>query len=138
MRIDKPAKKKEEFQTKFRYVFPAILTSLLFPSYVYAGKEQGTGSGNPILENSTLLSDNSNANDYLENMIGILCDIFRYVGIALFVWGSIQFILAIKRTDAESKSDALQTAVVGIALISIKFIINALGIRLNTVNVLTI
>lgn len=38
------------------------------------------------------------------------------------------FVLATKRSDADSKADAVQTAVCGIALMSIALIVNALGI----------
>lgn len=46
----------------------------------------------------------------------------------IFVWAIIQFVLATKRSDADSKADAVQTAVCGIALMSIALIVNALGI----------
>lgn len=53
---------------------------------------------------------------------------FKYVGAAIFVWAIIQFILATKRSDADSKADAVQTAVCGIAMMSIKTIVVGLGI----------
>ena len=54
--------------------------------------------------------------------------IFMFVGAVIFVWAIIQFILATKRSDADSKADAVQTAVCGIALMGIALIVNALGI----------
>ena len=65
----------------------------------------------------------------MANLISLMCSMFKYVGAAIFVWAIIQFILATKRSDADSKADAVQTAVCGIALMSIALIVNALGIE---------
>ena len=70
-----------------------------------------------------------NAADTMGKLISLMCSMFKYVGIALFVWAIIQFILATKRSDADSKADAIQTAVCGVALIGIGSIVNALGIE---------
>lgn len=64
----------------------------------------------------------------MNNLISLMCSMFKYVGAAIFVWAIIQFILATKRSDADSKADAVQTAVCGIALMGIALIVNALGI----------
>lgn len=64
----------------------------------------------------------------MANLISLMCSMFKYVGAAIFVWAIIQFILATKRSDADSKADAVQTAVCGIALMGIVVIINALGV----------
>lgn len=64
----------------------------------------------------------------MKNLISLMCSMFKYVGAAIFVWAIIQFILATKRSDADSKADAVQTAVCGIALMGIALIVNALGI----------
>lgn len=61
-------------------------------------------------------------------LISLMCSMFKYVGAAIFVWAIIQFILATKRSDADSKADAIQTAVCGIALMGIVLVVNALGI----------
>ena len=64
-------------------------------------------------------------------LISLMCSMFKYVGVAIFVWAIIQFILATKRSDADSKADAVQTAVCGIALIAVATVIDALGITKN-------
>lgn len=69
-----------------------------------------------------------NANDTMVKLISLMCSMFKYVGAAIFVWAIIQFILATKRSDADSKADAIQTAVCGIALMGIVLVVNALGI----------
>lgn len=67
----------------------------------------------------------------MASLISLMCSMFKYVGVAIFVWAIIQFILATKRSDADSKADAVQTAVCGIALIAVASIITALGITGN-------
>lgn len=64
-------------------------------------------------------------------LISLMCSMFKYVGVAIFVWAIIQFILATKRSDSDSKADAVQTAVCGIALIAVASIIKNLGITNN-------
>lgn len=64
----------------------------------------------------------------MTNLISLMCSMFKYVGAAVFVWAIIQFVLATKRSDADSKADAVQTAVCGIALMGIASIVKALGI----------
>ena len=105
-------------KSKIKYAYTFMVTMMLLSANAYAGEIAE-------VQNEEF---QSNADNYIRNLILILCDIFRYVGIALFVWGAIQFILSVKRTDAESKSDAMQTAIVGIALISVRFIVDALGV----------
>lgn len=73
------------------------------------------------------MADNK-ANEMMVNFINICLTIFKMVGVFLFVWGVIQFILATKRSDADSKADAVQTAMCGIALMVIKSIVTTLGI----------
>ena len=69
-----------------------------------------------------------NASTTKFNLISLMLSVFKYVGAAIFVWAIIQFILATKRSDADSKADAVQTAVCGIAMMSIKTIVVGLGI----------
>ena len=113
--IEKAANAMSAVKTRALYSYTSIVTALLMPQTAFAG-----GTDNAL--------DSSNAGKYINNLIMILCDIFRYVGIALFVWGVVQFILAVKRTDAESKSDAIQTCLAGIALIAIKTLVTFLGL----------
>ena len=68
----------------------------------------------------------------MSNLISLMCSMFKFVGAAIFVWAIIQFILATKRSDADSKADAVQTAVCGIALMAVAAIVKNLGLD-NTV-----
>ena len=73
-------------------------------------------------------ADAPNASDTMLKVINLILSMFKYVGAAIFVWAIIQFILATKRSDADSKADAVQTAVCGIALMGIVVIVKGLGI----------
>ena len=73
-------------------------------------------------------ADAPNASDTMLKLINLILSMFKYVGAAIFVWAIIQFILATKRSDADSKADAVQTAVCGIALMGIRTVIVGLGI----------
>ena len=44
-----------------------------------------------------------NASTTMFNLISLMLSMFKYVGAAIFVWAIIQFILATKRSDADSK-----------------------------------
>ena len=70
----------------------------------------------------------STASSLIGNIVAIILAMFRWVGVVLLVWGVAQFIMAIKRTDAESKSDAIQTIICAIVLISLKTVIESLKI----------
>ena len=72
------------------------------------------------------------AKSVMTNLISLMCSMFKFVGAAIFVWAIIQFILATKRSDADSKADAVQTAVCGIALMAVAAIVKNLGLD-NTV-----
>lgn len=69
-----------------------------------------------------------NAKDVMSNLISLMCSMFKFVGVTIFVWAVIQFILATKRSDADSKADAVQTAVCGVALMAVATIVTKLGL----------
>lgn len=69
-----------------------------------------------------------NAKEVMSNLISLMCSMFKFVGAAIFVWAVIQFILATKRSDADSKADAVQTAVCGVALMAVATIVTKLGL----------
>ena len=68
-----------------------------------------------------------NTKEVMSNLISLMCSMFKFVGVAIFVWAVIQFILATKRSDADSKADAVQTAVCGVALMAVATIVTKLG-----------
>lgn len=64
----------------------------------------------------------------LKDMISVIGVIFQAVGVVLSVYSVGQLILAFKNEDADSKSRASTTLVVGIALIAMPAIVDALNL----------
>ena len=100
---------------KTKYQKARMLFMTFYSVFIYAM---------PVVASET----NASASGAMGNLLGVIATIFRYVGIALFAWGAIQFILATKRSDGDSKADAIQTAMCGIALMLIKTILSKLGL----------
>ncbi len=94
-----------------------VAQMLLYVSAVMvaAGADPGAGSVNGY------------ANGAVNQLISLVLTLFKYIGIGLFVWGCIQFILATKRTDGESKGEALTTAICGIALTILPQVVSSIG-----------
>lgn len=59
-------------------------------------------------------------------LVGIICTIFRYIGILLAVWAVGMLVLAFKNEDADSKSRSMMLLIVSIVLIVIKSIVQML------------
>ena len=73
-------------------------------------------------------SANTKAEGVLKNMITIIEDVFRYVGVVLAVYSIGQLIMAFKNEDADSKSRATTMLVVACVLIGIKTLVENTGI----------
>lgn len=78
--------------------------------------------------NSPFAVTNANADSLMKSIIDKLLTLVVYVGVILAVWGIVQFFLALKNEDSDSKSRAGMTIVAGVALITIKTIISGLQI----------
>lgn len=66
------------------------------------------------------------AGDAISKVVNIVLDIFRYIGIILTLWGIGSLVMAFKNEDADSKSRAIMSLVVGIALITLKTLFGSL------------
>lgn len=75
-----------------------------------------------------LAAGETNVDSLIGSIVGIILTMFRYVGIVLLVWGVAQFVMAMKRSDSESKGDAIQTIIASIVLIGLKTVVTSLGI----------
>lgn len=106
------AKRKIDYKKVAWCLAMMALGSMMFIIPAFAAPAAGASTGTTVMA----------------NLIGLMCSMFRYVGTAIFVWAIIQFVLATKRSDADSKADAVQTAVSGIALMSIGIIVQAMGL----------
>ena len=106
------AKRKIDYKRVMICLAMMVLGTAMFVLPAFADGAAGASTGTAVMA----------------NLIGLMCSMFRYVGTAIFVWAIIQFVLATKRSDADSKADAVQTAVCGIALMSIGIIVQAMGL----------
>lgn len=70
----------------------------------------------------------STIRDLIEKMVSIIGTIFQAVGAVLTVYSVGQLILAFKNEDADSKSRASTMMVVGVVLIALPGVIEALGL----------
>lgn len=56
----------------------------------------------------------------IQSVIKIIFTIFKYIGIVLALWGAGSLIMAFKNEDADSKSRAIMSLVVGISLVALQ------------------
>lgn len=75
-----------------------------------------------------MAAGDTSVDSLIGTIVGIILTMFRYVGIVLLVWGVAQFVMAMKRSDSESKGDAIQTIIAAIFLIGLKTVVTSLGI----------
>jgi len=76
----------------------------------------------------TVNTTDVSANKLVNNLVGTILDIFRWIGVLLLVWAVGQVIMAFKNEDADSKSRAMMMAVVSILLITLKSVLQTIGI----------
>ena len=67
----------------------------------------------------TVYADNA-ADGALIKIINVVFKIFQYIGVVLALWGAGSLIMAFKNEDADSKTRAIMSLVVGISLIALK------------------
>ena len=68
----------------------------------------------------TVYADTGNAADEaITAIIDIVFQIFKYIGIVLALWGAGSLILAFKNEDADSKTRAIMSLIVGISLVAL-------------------
>ncbi len=111
--LDKQRRTRLKFVRQLNIIFAAVLMIMATSVPVFASGES--------YDTAALFG----------RLLGIVVSLFRWVGIVLLVWGVCQFLLAIKRSDSESKSDAIQTIVCAVALIVIRTLIDALGLGVD-------
>lgn len=63
--------------------------------------------------------------DMFNNIVGLVCKVFFYIGAVLLVWAIGQLVLAFKNEDADSKSRAVMVLVCAVMLLSISTIYTA-------------
>lgn len=82
------------------------------------------GSDNSV----TVRTDGIDMNATLGNVIGFVCTMMLYIGALLGAWAVAQLFLAFKNEDADSKSKAMMTLVAAVGLMSVKFVLQMIGL----------
>lgn len=81
-----------------------------------------------LIVNPAFASYTSTIREIMEKMVDIVGTIFQAVGVILSIYAVGQLVLAFKNEDANAKSSASTLLVVGIVLIAIPGIIDALNL----------
>lgn len=66
---------------------------------------------------------NEDATKMFSNMLEVVCNISKYLGIVIVVYGIFQFVLAFSRDDSEAVSRGLSVLVVGAILLGASFLL---------------
>lgn len=72
---------------------------------------------------------NDPAATVINNMIDIICKVFKYVGVVLGVYSVGQLVMAFKNEDADSKSRATTMLVVAGILVGIETLVTNTGLK---------
>lgn len=103
-----------------KYVTAAALTTYALTSPVGA-----------LADGATInISGNADAKQIVGNIIGIIIDVFFYIGVLLACWSVGMLVLAFKNEDADSKSRAMMMLVCSVCLIGIRTFLGSNGIGL--------
>lgn len=94
----------------------------------YLGASVMASSMNPVGAAGITIGEGNieGADALIGNLLGFVTSMARYIGIILLVWGIIQFIMAFRNEDADSKSRSIMVCVMAIVLISVKSIAQAI------------
>ena len=66
----------------------------------------------------TVYATTNPAVNAITKVINLVFDLFKYIGIVLALWGGGSLLMAFKNEDADSKTRAIMSLVVGITLVS--------------------
>lgn len=76
----------------------------------------------------TISDGGANATGMMGNIIGILLTITRFVGVALTVYGVYEIVMSFMQQQPEGKTKGIIMALSGVAMISLKSILQGAGV----------
>lgn len=95
-----------------------IMTAMMMlPVHATGGSGFGTQSANFTATDPKTM---------MNAILGLIIDIASYVGMAITVYGVIKIILAYKDDNANEISNGVRFAVVGLALVAIRFVLQGM------------
>lgn len=68
----------------------------------------------------TVYAASDKAEAAIKEIIKIVFKIFKYIGLVLAIWGVGALVMAFKNEDADSKSRAIMSLVVGVCLVALE------------------
>ena len=77
---------------------------------------------------ATTINPNATTESVIGGILDVIFQIAFYLGIVIAIIGVVSFILAFKDDNAEQQSRGIRLAIVGTALIGIKFLIQLTGL----------
>ena len=69
-----------------------------------------------------------NATSGMNNVLNIICDIMRYAGIAMLIYGVYEIIMSVQNNQPEAKTKGVIMALSGVVMISIKSVVTTFGV----------
>lgn len=70
----------------------------------------------------------TDANQLMGKIIGILLTITRFVGVALIVYGVYEIVMSFQQQQPEAKTKGIIMALSGVAMVALKSILTAVGV----------
>ena len=80
----------------------------------------------PIISNNAYADDDIKLKTLMPNVFKQVTDMAMWIGAFLLLWGLVQFGLALRNEDSDSKSRSIMVIVAAIVLMGIKAIFNAI------------
>lgn len=96
----------------------AIATIMASPLGVFAN----------ITPESVSIKTNADATSAMNNLVGLMITISRYLGVIIIVIGAVQWALALKDENPDGQSRAVKVILAGIVTFSIKFVLQGIGV----------
>ena len=111
-----------QVKSKASYWKNYLVSSYLCASVLAATTTSVGAKSNITISDGTI----EGADALVGTLLGFITKMARYIGMILLVWGIVQFIMAFRNEDADSKSRSIMVCVMAIVLISVKTIAQAI------------
>ena len=104
----------------------------------YAGQVGAAMSGGAtVLRDETTTTAGGNttalggATSGMNNVLNIICDIMRYAGVAMLIYGVYEIIMSVQNNQPEAKTKGVIMALSGVVMVSIKTVITAFNVGVS-------
>lgn len=84
----------------------------------------GDGFGDAV----SVKTDGASADTMMNKVVGVLLSITRYAGVALVVYGVYEIVMSFMQSQPEAKTKGIIMALSGVAMISMKSILQGIGV----------